>query len=217
MHHDLTRAFTLLELLAVMAIVTALATLGLGAGVRTLAEANKADSVARLRTLGNAIHLYAGEHDQVLPGPLWPGQVMRYDSQRNGRLVRDLAEYLNIESKNPPYLVERMIPRAYRKAMRGTRMDDARIYLMNTGVVLDGQTKQPFGSLTSNPVLAPMKLTALPTLPVGENWMACEADQRHSYVATAPWRANTPALPVHDGRRALVRFDGSVDLEKATP
>jgi len=215
--HYSERGFTLLELLAVVAIFTALATLGLGVGGRALKEADKADSVARLRTLGSAIHLYAAEHDQVLPGPLWPGQVMLYDVARDGRLVRDLAEYLNIENKTQPYLVERMIPRAYRKAMRGTKMEDARVYLMNTGVVIDGQTRQPFGSLTSSPVLPSMKLSALRSLPAQENWMACEADQLHPYVATAPWKANTPARPVHDGRRALVRFDGSVDLEKTTP
>ncbi|MEI6338761.1 MAG: prepilin-type N-terminal cleavage/methylation domain-containing protein [Verrucomicrobiota bacterium] len=217
MRPDLTRAFTLLELLAVLAIVAALATMGLGAGARTMAKANQADSVARLRTLGHAIHLSAGEHDQLLPGPLWPGQVMQFDVARDGRLVRDLAEYLNIESKNPPYLVERMIPRAYRQAMRGTKMEDARIYIMNTGVVMNAQTNQPFGSLTSSPILAPMKLGALTALPAEENWMACEADQLHPYVATAPWKANTPARPVHDGRRALVRFDGSVNLEKTIP
>jgi len=211
------RGFTLLELLAVVAIFTALATLGLGVGGRALKEADQADSVARLRTLSNAIHLYAGEHDQVLPGPLWPGQVMLYDATRDGRLVRDLAEYLNVESKTRPYLVDRMIPSAYRKAMRGTKMEDARIYIMNTGVVMEGQTNQPFGSLTSNPIVAPMKLTALRPLADKENWMLCEADRLQPYVTTAPWKASTPALPVHDGRRALVRFDGSVDFEQATP
>ncbi len=217
------RAFTLLELLAVLAICTALATLGLGVGGRALKEADKADSVARLRTLGNAIHLYAGEHDQALPGPLWPGQVMEYDPARDGRIVRDLAPYLDIAHRDAPYLVQRMIPNAYRRNPPSGRMTDLRIYVVNASIMLEGQTVTPFGTLitasTGETVKTsdPLRLNRLDKLPGNERWMLSETDQKHPSVAAAPWRASTPALPLHDGFRAVLNFDGSANLERVNP
>jgi hypothetical protein len=44
--------------------------------------------------------------------------------------------------------------------------------------------------------------------------MMSETDQQHPSVSGAPWKANTPPKPVHDGFRASVNFDGSASLEK---
>lgn len=207
------RAFTLVELLVVIAIVGILTALGVGAGSRALAAADKVDSTARLRDLGRAIHLYASEHDQFLPGPLWPGQVMYYEPSRDGRMVRDLAPYLDIEQRSTAYVVDKMFPRAFRRNMPAGAPADARIYVMNSSVVLNGQTNAPFGSLTVSPILPTMRLGQLEHLPANERWMASEADQWHPDVVNAPWKANTIPRPVHDGSRAVLGFDGSVTLE----
>lgn len=211
------RAFSLMELLVVMAIIAGLVTIGLAAGAKVLSEAEKTDSLSRLRTVGQAILLYAGEHDQQLPGPLWPGQVMLYDPAREGRIVRDLAPYLDIEQKDTTYLVDRMIPKAYRRNPTAGSISDMRVYVMNSSIVQNGQTNSPFGSLTVSPAIDPMRLPKLENLPAGERWMVSETDQLHPDIPGAPWKANTPPAPVHDGYRAMVNFDGSAGFERVTP
>ncbi len=215
------RAFSLLELLVVIAIVGLLAALGLGAWSKALADANRADSIARLKTIGQAIFSYVGEHDQLLPGPLWPGQVLLYDPVEKGRLVVSLAPYLGVEQRDTPYLVDRMIPKAYRRNPTAGRMNDLRIYVMNASIVLEGNTHRPFGALltTSNGDTVksadPLRINRLDKLPDNERWMLSETDQKHPSVAAAPWKASTPPLPVHDNLRAVLNFDGSAQLEAA--
>jgi prepilin-type N-terminal cleavage/methylation domain-containing protein len=203
--------FSLVEVLVVLGIVAVLAALVIPTALRSQRAAERADSSARLRAMSQAILLYATDHQQTLPGPLWPGQVMLYDPLREGRLVRDIADYLQVERKDTPYLAAQLIPHAYRRAMRGTKMDDARIYVVNSAIDLEGGGKlEPFGVLTGPAVLAPLKLPQVQGLPAEDDWMIAETDQQHPAVASAAWKANTPALPVHGNARALARFDGSV-------
>lgn len=208
-------AFSIVELVVVLGLAALLAVLGIGAGSRALATADRMDATARLKSLGEAVFHYAAENDQRLPGPLWPGQVLLYDAQREGRLVRELADYLDIETRATPYVVDRLFPRAYRRAMPPGSPGDARVYVMNSGLNVDGQVRAPFGSLTTTPVVAPMRLGQLPSLPSGERWMISEADQSHPDVAGAPWKAHTPSRPLHEGRRISVGFDGAVSLDRA--
>lgn len=206
-------AFSLIEILVVLAIVAVLLVLGVGASRQTLAGAERADSLARLRSVGQAVLLSAGENDHQLPGPLWPGQVLLYDPIETGRLVVRLAPYLGVDQRDTPYLVDRLIPKAYRRNTTAGAMQDVRVYVMNTD--LDGQTNQPFGSLTANPPIEPMKLAALDRLPENERWMVSEADQLHPSVSGRSWKVNTPPLPVHEGFRAAVNFDGSAQMTSA--
>lgn len=65
--HPPSRAFTLVELLtviAILALLAALLTASLGA-VRNASE--RASCMANLRALGGAIHAYANDHNQYLP------------------------------------------------------------------------------------------------------------------------------------------------------
>ncbi len=207
------RAFSLLELLVVIWIIAILAVLAVGVGSRAIASANQADSLARLRTVGQAILLHAADHNSVLPGPLWPGQVMLYDPAREGRMVRDLSSYLGVENRDAPYLVNRMIPKAYLRNTTAGAMQDVRIYVLNSVIVQDGQTNRPFGALTTTPSIAPMPIVSLSDLPADERWMISETDRQHPDVINAPWKANTPERPVHGQFRVSLNFDGSAGLE----
>jgi prepilin-type N-terminal cleavage/methylation domain-containing protein len=209
--------FSLIELLIVVAIVGLLAGLAGTVYSRALASAAKTESLSKLRTMGQGILLYSGDHDNQLPGPLWPGQVMLYDKNREGRLVRELAEYLSIEQRDTPYVVEDRVPSAYKQAMRGANLGDVRVYVMNSAIVREGETLAPFGSLTGTSPVPAMRMAALGGLPEGDRWMMSEADQLQPDVAAAVWRANTPAKPVYVNRRAVLYFDGSAEFEAVGP
>lgn len=61
------RAFTLVEILVVIAIVAVLAGLLFPALTRTVASSRAAACVSNLRQLGSALNLYLAEHDNTMP------------------------------------------------------------------------------------------------------------------------------------------------------
>jgi prepilin-type N-terminal cleavage/methylation domain-containing protein len=210
-------AFTLVELLVVLALIAVLASLAFPAWNRAMSNASRADSLAALRTMSTAILLHAADHSQKLPGPLWPGQVMLYDPNREGRLVRELAEHLGIRRRDEIHLADHLIPRAIRRTIPAAQLPDTRVYVMNSSVQTPDSTLLPFGSLTGSAPAQPLRLTQLANLPTEENWMLSETDQLHPDVAGAPWKANTPAAPLHGNLRARAAWDGSASLVPVEP
>ncbi len=60
-------AFTLIELLMVVVIIAALATLAIPAGDRVLHRARSAACMSNLRNLGSALNLYLADHNNIMP------------------------------------------------------------------------------------------------------------------------------------------------------
>jgi prepilin-type N-terminal cleavage/methylation domain-containing protein len=71
------RAFTIVELLVVIAIVAVLAGLAVTAMPGLMERAERADALAKTRTMGQAVLQYVPDHAGKLP-PLFPGQVLEY-------------------------------------------------------------------------------------------------------------------------------------------
>jgi prepilin-type N-terminal cleavage/methylation domain-containing protein len=67
------RAFTLVELLVVIAIIAILAALLLSVLGRAKNNAGKVTDFNNLKQIMTAVHLYAGENNDVLPEPNWDG------------------------------------------------------------------------------------------------------------------------------------------------
>ncbi len=63
---------------------------------------------------GKPCSTHAGEHNAQLTGPLWPGQVMLYDARAGRPRSSAISRaYLGIEHRDSPYVVDRMIPKAF--------------------------------------------------------------------------------------------------------
>jgi prepilin-type N-terminal cleavage/methylation domain-containing protein/prepilin-type processing-associated H-X9-DG protein len=92
MGHHWGRAFTLIELLAVIAIIVVLSALLFPAIGSFKEKGNAVNCVGNLRQIGIAINLYAADHDQRLPGPCYFG--VTYDS-----LVPFLEPYTKSSTK----------------------------------------------------------------------------------------------------------------------
>jgi prepilin-type N-terminal cleavage/methylation domain-containing protein len=198
-------AFTLIELLVTIAIVAILAALALTATGAARTQGDRAKAISNMRQIGSAIGLYAADKDSLLPGKLWPGQVAELDPNRAGRLARELAPYLGIETPAKPELVELFIPPAYRKVTASAALPTSRTFVMNMVVASGNATINPWGSLAANDDSVPLRLGSVPA----NAWGFSDADRQHPRVAGASWAANTPAEPIHKKRLAWF-FNGSV-------
>ena len=198
-------AFTLVELLVALAIVGIISALALaGFGIAS-ASADRSKAMGNMRAIGSAIPAYAADHNGSLPGPLWPGQLPELDPARSGRMVRELAPYLGIETPSQPETIGLFVPPAYRKAMGAAALATSRTFVMNMAVVDGAATLNPWGSLAGAAASSPLRLAMVPP----SAWAFSDADRLHPRVSGAPWSANTPAEPVH-GKRMAWFFNGSV-------
>lgn len=108
--HSPRSAFTLLEMLVVVAIVGVLAALILPAVNKGLVRANVAKSVGNLRQIGAAVGTYAGDNNGLIPGSRTNATVDPELSVNNsnawasggaGWWQMDLAPYLGATVTNP--------------------------------------------------------------------------------------------------------------------
>ena len=204
-HHAGRAGFTLIELLVTIAIVAILAALALTATSAARTQGDRAKAISNIRQIGSAIGLYAADKDSLLPGSLWPGQIAEFDPARAGRLVRELAPYLGLETPAKPVVIDLFVPPAYRRMTPTASLPTSRTFVMNMAVASGNATINPWGSLAANDGSGPLRLGSIPA----NVWGFSDADRQHPRVAGASWAANTPAEPIHKKRLAWF-FNGAV-------
>src|SRR3990172_3394119 len=89
------RAFTLVELLVVISIIGILAAMLLPTLARSKDKAHQAKCMNNLKQLGYAISMFADDHEQRLPGPVWQGVYDVYNDEYE-RLPFYLTAYLGL-------------------------------------------------------------------------------------------------------------------------
>jgi prepilin-type N-terminal cleavage/methylation domain-containing protein/prepilin-type processing-associated H-X9-DG protein len=219
----LRRAFTLAELLLVIAIIAILAALLLPVLSQAKEKAWRTQCVNNFKQLALAIQLYAEDHADQLPGPVWQGFYENYDNQDFKRLPFYIATYMGLPAPapTPQDAVLARCPSAERHwtaAAPGTPLMAQRMPLSYIASVVvtninSGIVTRPFGYPDAwvppfnNTNEAPKLVHQIynPAL----SWALTDADQQNA-VNLASYYSFLPKTPAHGNVRNQLFFDWHV-------
>jgi prepilin-type N-terminal cleavage/methylation domain-containing protein/prepilin-type processing-associated H-X9-DG protein len=222
------RAFTLVELLVVIAIIAILAAMLLPVLAMAKEKSYRTQCVNNFKQLAIAIQMYADDHGDQLPGPVWQGFYENYDNQDYKRLSYYIATYMGLPA---PQLTPQSAPLARcPSAARHWTAADAGTPPMNLNMPLSyiasvavtninsGIVTRPFGypdsalpgnNTDTNEAPKHLKEIFSPAL----SWALTDADQENA-VSLASYYQFLPSTPAHGKVRNQLFFDWHV---AATP
>jgi prepilin-type N-terminal cleavage/methylation domain len=231
------RAFTLIELLTVIAIIGILASLVIVTVGKVRSSAHAANCRSNLRQIYVGIQLHADDHKGRLPGPLYMAQSPRYYySESSGSVTSNLAgllrNYIGGSRSDPAAGTGRWYHPIF--ACSGwvsaggpdtpsASSNSAASYVINLTpwpgnlIISGGNDFHPFGNSNKSPAGdVPRRMDELNRLPLSRTWMLADADNEF-VVQAMDYGTSTNYLagPAHGSARSVLFFDGHV--ESLTP
>jgi prepilin-type N-terminal cleavage/methylation domain-containing protein/prepilin-type processing-associated H-X9-DG protein len=229
-------AFTLIELLVVIAIIAILAALLLPVLSQAKERAYRAHCTNNLKQLGIATELYAQDHGNRLPGPMWQGNYENYASSDaydadTNRLFYYIPTYLGLPapSTTPRAAVVDRCPSAakhWRDADASTdpmALERPLSYIvtvsitnLNSGVVTR-PFGYPYGSLPigfTNILVDELPKRSGDIYNPSRSWAQTDADQQNCAL-TARYYDYQPKTPTHGKVRNQLFFDWHVEAVKS--
>ena len=206
-----TKAFTLIELLVVIAIIAILAGLIMALSGTVRKTTDRTKCLANLRAVGVAINTYAGDHEGILPGPLWTWQSCWYDEADFGGLGTLLASYLGQTASSEKQKMGVLLCPAWQ---RGSPYQQDQSFIMNTAVMINGTAVNPWGDAdldddgngandNTDPAV-PKRLLQLSEISLVRTWAMQDLDAQNPVPKVPRGIAKTP---VHGDRRNALFFD----------
>jgi len=212
-------AFTLTELLVVVAVIAIVASLLLPAFSGAKERARRAQCANNLKQLGVGFQLYADDHGDQLPGPAWLGLHEDYDNVDHKRMLYFIATYLGLPApqstpQNAPLVRCPSAALHWTFAPPGTPLMSDAIPLSYMACLAvtnsSGVVSRPFGyPYTAIPPFtnvneAPKHLREISN--PSSSWALTDVDQQNG-VAVATYYGNLPLTPAHGNVRHQLFFD----------
>lgn len=213
------RAFTLMELMVVIAIVAVLIGIALPTYERGIAMSDKTGCTSNLRQIGFAITTYAADHGGSLP-VMGSNRMLATSKINNGESVTILSEYLGLPTPTvTPVISQTFICPAWRRHWNKTTEGPcySNVFLLKRA----SENKRffpylsPFGkpgaSNTQPFTLA--QLNSLSDFSPSLQWAMQDCDQLNYSAASMPGLAPTP---VHQTFRNVLFFDMHIEQVNAS-
>ena len=209
------RGFTLIELLVVIAVIAILAGILLPVLSQAKRKAYRTTCLSNLKQVGVAMHTYADDHDDYLPGPLVAGARASYDQTSSQELIFHLAPYLGLPEPGPKTVVARVFvcPGYEKNAPELTSLIGRKVYLLNDDVDPDPAVRTPPFGYPLAPTADPQRLTGLESR-VGMPDLFAITDVDQALPNLNPgvgWWDDLPNAPVHGQVRNKLFFDSHVE------
>jgi prepilin-type N-terminal cleavage/methylation domain-containing protein/prepilin-type processing-associated H-X9-DG protein len=234
--------FTLIELLVVIAIIAILAALLLPVLSLSKAKARRIVCVSNLRQIALGIHLYAGDNEDSLPGPLLTGIQAGYDLTTGGNSTwPHLGNFLwpDLGLPDPVKLQTNMaVPQVFTcpaqmklkaaDVSEGDQVNYAsrQAFRFLPGTTLVDDSSRPFG-YPSNTIppspgapFKPMRLSVLASITnnFSQTFAFRDVDQQVDTAVNPPWWHSRISVPAAHGNdiRNVAFFDWHVAGVKGT-
>ena len=205
--------FTLLELLVVVAVIGILAGLLLPALAKAKQKAQQAGCLSNMKQIGVAIHMYADDNDDTLPGPVFAGARASYDINSSQELIWFIADYLGAPKPSPRTVVADVFvcPGYLRKAPAIGSMIGRKCYLLNDDVDPSPLNRVPPFGYPIAPLAQPLKLSSFDTYKPPSDVFAIVDVDKGNVNPTVSWWSDLPYEPVHGAVREQLFFDWHVE------
>ncbi len=215
-----TVAFTLIELLTVIAIIGILAGILIPVVGAVRGKAKAAEALSQMRQLSVAVMNYcADQRNGTLPGPLTTGQNFDYNgpgfdpsksgNNRQSQILSYIGPYLSLAAPSSPqgYLQAKQFQTSAQRAYDQTPEAHANGQAYYFTVVVSGA--KPFGYSGDTPPTQPKPLHTVENPTRAD--MIREADKEAQWVSiTSDAYKRCPPKPLHGNRRHVAYFDGHV-------
>lgn len=224
------RAFTLIELLTVIAIIGILSAIVIGtiSGVRQ--RAHQARCTGNLRSIGVAMILHLGDSRNVLPGPTFTGAKGAYTAAGgSGELAAILAPYLGTRSLSQLLGNEKESAPMFQCPSRPLNLAESESEPPVFGVqcalnpaLMPNNSGRPMGVASSTPasIRAPVRYSDLDRVGgASKVWALIELDKEvaEHYSPFASYADKLPEKPAHGSARNVLYFDGHVSRLTTLP
>ncbi|RRJ98270.1 prepilin-type N-terminal cleavage/methylation domain-containing protein [Opitutaceae bacterium TAV4] len=228
-------AFTLIELLTVVAIIGILAGIILGTIGNVRKKAHQVRCISNLRQVGIAMLAYVSDNKEKLPGPIYYQVQAKYGWKQYTELAARLATYAGYP--NPETLGANVRPyfpllHCPSRGIQDTTTDSIATFAAQCDLddnksgnnnrhafgVPDEGNKNVFDPPGGTRPLRYSELEAVGG--ISRTWALIEVDQTITYGVVkgrTGWYNSLPKTPPHGNKRTVLWFDGRVNLLAEQP